>query len=151
MYKHPRILPSVSKQDSSSDGKCEEHWDYFATTDRCYLARGSFKSWEDAKNECEKYSASLVTIESIEENDYLKEMILTEGRLRAWIGMKAAFNWYDNSKVDFQNWDPEEPVTDLDLCVIMYGDEDPHQGRWYVDKCELADAYPTICKMLPKM
>lgn len=146
MYRHPRILPSVPKQDSPSDEKCQTGWDSCATIPNyCYLVTEKHKSWEEAKVDCEDRGAKMVTIDSSEENDCVKEIMIAQGRSSPWIGMKTAFNWYDFSKSTYRNWAEDEPKA-RDLCVFMNGKgESP--GLWHTDRCVLPAGIPFICKM----
>lgn len=149
MYKHPRILPSVPKQDSSSDKKCDFGWTYFEHTSHCYLVTGHAKTWKAAQDDCITKGANLVTINSPKENEDVLKLIKLEERSKAWIGMKAAFGWYDSSPSKYINWasgEPGEQVTNT--CVWMYADEKP-QGLWAAVECELTSEIAIVCKKKP--
>ena len=149
MYKHPRIPPSVPKQD---EGSCElQFWSYFES--HCYLPvseNANYKNWEDAQDHCKKLNknANLVTIKSEDEQNFLLQLINAFGEpKRAWIGMKAVLEWYDSSNPEYTNWASGEPDGQAtNPCVWMYGEDKP-QGVWHADKCDLASEIGLICKM----
>ena len=156
MYKHPRILPSVPKQDprilpsvpkqdSSSGEKCDFGWTYFEHTSHCYLVTGHAKTWKAAQEDCKTKGANLVTITSPRENQDVLKLIKLGERSKAWIGMKAALSWYDSSESEYSNWASGEPDGQATKpCVWMYGDEKP-QGLWVADHCELLSEIATVC------
>lgn len=151
MHKHPRILPRVAKQDSSSDGQgdCDFSWQFIQETSHCYLVTGHAKSWMDAQKECKKRQANLVTIESAEENNKVKQLIVAADRTKAWIGLKASLDWVVSSNSDYANWASGEPDGQAtNPCVWMYGTKEP-QGLWDADKCELASTIAVVCKKPP--
>ena len=163
MHKDPRILPSVPKQDlrnlpgvpmqdSLPDAKCNFGFHYFDETSHCYLVTGNAKTWEEAQKDCNSKGANLVTINSPEENQFVKNLVVIQEREKAWIGMKAALSWFDYSKPDYDHWASGEPNWQAtNPCVWMYGDVTPTpiQGFWADDKCELGSAIAIVCKMPP--
>lgn len=161
MYKHPRILPSVPKQDPgilpsvpkqdspSAESSCDRGWTFFEDTRHCYVVSGHVKSWDEAQAHCELLNekAHLVTIESDAENEFVLDLVKLIGRPKAWIGMKAALGWYDSSHVSYTNWASGEPEGQAtNPCVWMYGEEEP-QGFWKTDKCEVESDIGIVCKM----
>ena len=61
---------------------CQQGWIGNGTL--CYKSFRSPKTWENAKEECEKWNASLVKIESREENDFVTQ---TDKSGDYWIGL----------------------------------------------------------------
>ena len=150
MHKRPRILPRVAKQHVSSDGDCEFPWQFIEETSHCYLVTTPTKSWSEAEKKCEEKGAHLVTIESAEENNKVKMLIVEAGREKAWIGLKVSLVWVVSSHSNkYENWASGEPSGQAtNPCVWMYGAENSKelQGFWDADKCELTEPIAIVCK-----
>ena len=65
---------------------CQQGW--IGNGKSCYKLFTSSKTWENAKEECEKWHAGLVKVESREENDFIKTKLLpTDKKEKYWIGL----------------------------------------------------------------
>ncbi|XP_068676472.1 secretory phospholipase A2 receptor-like [Montipora foliosa] len=138
---HPRILPSMFKQDS---GKCPEFWHEFQ--EHCYKVHKSIKSWDDAEGICGKDDAEIVTITSSEENEFVKRCIVdSELASQAWIGLKEAFYWKGGSEPSYTDWASGHPKVQADSCVWMNAAQDG-EGSWYDVPCEGAENVGVVCK-----
>lgn len=146
----PRILPSVPKQDSPSanslsDEGCDSDWSPFEN--HCYLVGPTAKTWQDAQDYCASWGANLVKIESDGETDFVVHKLGLIGRKKAWIGMKAALDWYDHSNPDYQNWGSGEPDGQAtNPCVWMYGNDKPYSGLWNADTCDSDSDIGVVCE-----
>ncbi|CAJ0948484.1 unnamed protein product, partial [Mesorhabditis belari] len=97
--------------------KCPLGWKYFDKTDSCYYAKeltGDRYTWKAAESQCQKMGAHLVSIHSIDEDDFVYSLVprLTvsscEGAF-VWIGLdgngkKGSGSWSDGSTVDYGFW-----------------------------------------------
>ena len=59
-------------------------------------------------------NANLATIVNSAENDFVYNIITTNGETSAWIGYYSLgstpnFGWFDNNSSTFQNWSGSEP------------------------------------------
>lgn len=101
-------------------------------------------SWTDARDMCEELGGHLVSINSEEEQDFLKYLALTSTSSKGlyWLGgyrnIDDQYNWYwcDGTKFSYENWASGEPNTNTyDECYVeMYAST----GLWndtlnYVD------------------
>lgn len=69
-------------------------------------------SWTDAEEACESVGGHLATIESAEEQDFIKNLIKSTKKENLWIGgyySSDAWNWVDNTPWDYTNWDNLQP------------------------------------------
>ena len=96
----------------------------------CYKSFRSPKTWENAKEECEKWNASLVKIESREENDFIKTKVTqTHTSDDYWIGLSDSdreddWKWTDGTQLDqdgYKNWADNQPDNYLnnEHCVVI--------------------------------
>ncbi|CAH3196636.1 unnamed protein product, partial [Porites evermanni] len=83
---------------------CQQGWIGHGTS--CYKLVTPSKTWENAKRECEKRYAKLVKVESREENDFIKTLLLpTDKDGNYWIGLSDSDNegdwmWTDGTQLD---------------------------------------------------
>jgi hypothetical protein len=100
-------------------------------------------SWKEAKAQCEAMGGRLVFIESKEEDDFVKSIILrhTEGigDFNTWIGgsgevAKGKYLWIDGSELAYTNWRPNHPskIDGSDLYVAYWAGGGATQNmQWY--------------------
>ena len=90
---------------------CQPGWLGGGTS--CYKFFTSSKTWENAKEECQKWHAGLVKVESPEESEFIKTNVLpTSGKDIYWIGLSDSANeddwmWTDETQLHSQgytNW-----------------------------------------------
>ena len=76
----------------------------------CYKLFTSNKTWENAKEECEKWNARLVKVESSEENDFIKtEVLPSDENENYWIGLSDPHKendwmWTDGTQLDLDGY-----------------------------------------------
>ena len=135
---------------------CQQGWIGHGTS--CYKLVTPSKTWENAKRECEKTYARLVKVESREENDFIKTLLLpTDKDVNHWIGLSDSDNegdwmWTDGTHLDssgYNNWGDNLPKNDKnndrDCVVIGTKKSDPnHYGKWLVRPCSSQRKY--ICE-----
>ncbi|KAM9834692.1 secretory phospholipase A2 receptor-like isoform 2-T2 [Syngnathus typhle] len=118
-------------------------WEEFA--DFCYKPFDERKTWYGARQACLYLNASLVSIRSKVERDWLQDL-LTSAPGDTWIGLNAPvvrgkFAWSDHQKVTFTNWAPEELGDRLENCVAALS----QSGKWKMMSCLQLNGY--MCKM----
>ena len=95
-----------------------------------------------AVEHCEAKGGNLASINSLAENEYIREQIGN-----AWIGyfkdeaVASRWNWIDGSG-GFTNWDENQPddLLDDENCVQFYGGN----GKWHDYACNVKVA--PLCK-----
>ena len=134
---------------------CQQGWIGNGTS--CYKLFTSNKTWENAKEECEKWNATLVKVESSEENDFIKTELLPSKNRNYWIGLSDSDNegdwmWTDGTQLDsdgYKNWGDDQPKNNKnnneDCVVIRIRKSDPdHYGKWRDLPCSLDKKF--ICE-----
>ncbi|XP_007252805.3 macrophage mannose receptor 1 [Astyanax mexicanus] len=138
---------SVSFQFADGELRCpDSDWHEFG--EFCYRPFDVKKTWYDARSECRKLGADLVSIMSITEQSWL-ESYLYLATSDVWIGLNdlefsGYFLWSNNHEVTFTYWAPGEPNNHLGFnedCVEMY----QGNGRWNDVTCTELNTF--ICKM----
>ena len=87
---------------------CQQGW--IGNGKSCYKLFTSSKTWENAKEECEKWHAGLVKVEFPEENDFIKTKLLpTDKEENYWIGLSDPDNenvwkWTDGTRLDLDGY-----------------------------------------------
>ena len=126
---------------------CQQGWICKGTS--CYKSVTSPKlSWEKAKEECDKCHAGLVKVNSGEENDFIKTLLLPSDKdSNYWIGLSDSgeenvWMWTDGTQLDsggYKNWGPNQPDNNKnneDCVVIRIRKSDPdHYGKWHDQPC----------------
>ncbi|CAJ0923506.1 unnamed protein product, partial [Mesorhabditis belari] len=121
-------------------------WSYLAKTASWYKAFDQWKTFDEAVAYCASQKGHLVTIHSQEENDFVQKLAKTIGSFDLfWIELKRnpdkgdAFEWTDESSVDFTNWMVGEP--DSNTHAALWGGD----GKW--GAYPSTNPYRFICKM----
>ncbi|CAH3124164.1 unnamed protein product, partial [Porites lobata] len=126
--------------------QCKMGWQEW--NQACYKLSKDFKPFSNASSICRQSGAELVSIASLQENEFVHN--ISEGE-DVFIGLRAAkandsFVWLDGSTFDYTRWEDGEPnETNGDCvvdgcCVILV---EP-TGRWNDTPCEMW--YPFVCK-----
>ncbi|XP_045898361.1 lactose-binding lectin l-2-like [Micropterus dolomieu] len=84
---------------------------------RYYKYVATQMTWADAELNCVSEGANLVSIHSLEEEDFVKSLTKNvdhEVKARSWIGLsdvhkEGSWMWSDGSAVDFDIWSPGQP------------------------------------------
>ena len=134
---------------------CQQGWIGNGTS--CYKSFTSSKTWENAKEECEKWHAKLVKVESREENDFIKtEVMAADKHDYYWIGLSDSDNegdwkWTDGTELDldgYKNWKESQPdnYADNEDCVVigMTPSYPFYSGKWADIPCSSKRKY--ICE-----
>lgn len=125
---------------------CPPEWMNYR--DKCYFFSKDLHSFDDAKATCDSTSASLVIINDVEEQKWLKKQTFGKGYF--WIGLtdreeENAWRWLDGTEPVFTKWKPGQPdnwghghETGEDCAGLI------HEGLWNDFFCE--DLISYICE-----
>ena len=114
----------------------------------CYKAFTGFqnKDWNAAQSACEQWGGYLATINSANENAFVKDLTNCS---KTWLGLtdsvsEGAFIWVDGNPLAgpfiYSNWEEGEPNNKSgEDCVQIYSD-----GKWNDEGC--GDSYCYVCE-----
>lgn len=95
-------------------GNCPMFW--FSYKGGCYKYVASRMTWADAELHCVSLKANLVSIHSLEENNFVVNLInnFDPARHYTWIGLsdhhkEARWMWSDGCPVSFTRWSASQP------------------------------------------
>ena len=104
-------------------------------------------TWRQARGNCTEAGGDLVSLHSIDENNWVHNEMFYRGLSDAWLGLNRlssddAHEWSDNTAVDFTNWNDGEPNNAMgaESCDSI----NPDTGKWNDEQC--ADKHSYICK-----
>ncbi len=75
-----------------------------------------------AEEICESNNATLISIHSAEENEFIRNYVSSSSSIIVWIGLQSInrrgyephkFVWVDKSSVDYANWNLDKSVIDI--------------------------------------
>ncbi|CAC5400511.1 MRC [Mytilus coruscus] len=149
-------LPALCQINKKSPPKaadqstCQEGGYVFG--DKCYYPiLHNPLTWVEAKKECDKKGLTLTSIQSLDQIDYLINLIqkLAGSRLKVWIGLSKlnrysySWSWVESFQKTFENWNSGEPSSSWlgteEECVEMRPD-----GTWNDINCQNYER-PFIC------
>ncbi|XP_072544232.1 macrophage mannose receptor 1-like [Salminus brasiliensis] len=112
----------------------------------CYLAGSETKTFEEAKQMCEKTGSNLVDIANRVENAFLISLIGARPEKYFWIGLsnqrnRYTFEWTNTNKVSFTHFNVGMPGQRQGCVAVTTG---LLAGLWDVLSCTNAEKY--ICK-----
>ncbi|XP_006879432.1 PREDICTED: secretory phospholipase A2 receptor [Elephantulus edwardii] len=125
---------------------CEPGWDPYNR--KCYRLQKEKKTWNEALQSCHSDNATLISIPSLAEVEFLVTFLGDENASETWIGLSSSkipvsFEWAEGSAVTFTNWQTLEPhifPNRSQLCVSA----EQSEGHWKITNCEEALFY--ICE-----
>ncbi|RWS05816.1 low affinity immunoglobulin epsilon Fc receptor-like protein, partial [Leptotrombidium deliense] len=131
---------------AKSNDLCPDGWIRFEK--QCYVqeyvGKASWLKFDEAQNYCKSLNASMVSIHSKEENDFVSQLMKTGG---IWLAgqqeriKSSKFNWIEGSEFNYTNWDESQkrPLftqSNYSSCIAM-----AEYGYWYDERCsELPNA-----------
>ncbi|KAJ8047705.1 Alpha-N-acetylgalactosamine-specific lectin [Holothuria leucospilota] len=139
---------------------CREGWFSFRDTASCYRFVGSPKrNYRSANQQCRAMypTASLASITSANENDFLTHMWISLRRSGDWddkfwigyddIGREGRWTWKDNSKRIYTRWSPGRPNGGRgENCGEIWNQQNG-LGNWNDEDCNRSQAF--LCKYTP--
>ncbi|XP_051502813.1 C-type mannose receptor 2-like [Myxocyprinus asiaticus] len=102
-------------------------------------------NWRDAQSFCRENHTDLVTVRNQTENLQIEKIMNDIQISEVWIGLfRDSFEWSDQSKSSFRNWQLEEPNNGggAENCTVVWVEENG-QAQWYDDPCGIK--CPFIC------
>ncbi|XP_054618809.1 C-type lectin BpLec-like [Dunckerocampus dactyliophorus] len=106
--------PSAGPEVKLQRGDCPLFW--FSFNGRCYKYVSTGMKWADAELHCMSQKAHLVSIHSLEEDNFVKVLIrnFDPAEKDTWIGLsdvhkEGRWMWSDGSRVNFGLWSPNQP------------------------------------------
>ncbi|KAF6717540.1 Galactose-specific lectin nattectin [Oryzias melastigma] len=108
------VDPSDGQELKLLRGNCPPFW--YSYGNRCYKYVATPMIWGDAELHCVSQGANLVSVQSNEEEAFIKTLIRNFDPAQAdtWIGLSDAekeggWLWSDGSKITFQAWHSGQP------------------------------------------
>ena len=135
---------------------CRRGWTAFDGS--CYQHVRELKSWYSARRFCQSSGGDLVSISSVDENDFVANLA---GGREAWIGLydewppagmllqgggnqplklEAKWTWSDGTPLRYTNWGPRQPSGFQDCVQINY------QGRGLWDDNDFFTKLYFVCE-----
>lgn len=126
---------------TAAEGACPPGWERFK--DSCYMFAQRETSWNDALADCVRRGSTLVKIESLEENTFLRQFLTNTSKLfygyDMWLGAHVAevWKWVDGAPMDphaYNDWESGKPAsTHSNVCLEFESDVNNH---WNDDYCD---------------
>lgn len=144
----------VASQDQrcfkNSNSFCPEPWHHWGSS--CYMITESTRSWLKAREECINLGGVLAVPSSIQENDFIVELIPENEAV--WIDCndrEVEGTWEcqeDNVKVTYSNWGIGEPNDDMrgEDCAVISMMPVNVKRKWNDTKCNLD--HRAVCKLI---
>ncbi|XP_062577533.1 uncharacterized protein LOC134239370 [Saccostrea cucullata] len=134
---------------------CSGH-DWLLNGSKCLLFRpDDYRTYLDATLECQNHGASLVSIHSMAQNQFLLQTIQAKYSVSVegfWAGLhkssSSGFTWSDQSPTNFVNWDVNEPSSNdqwgnNENCMEIHS----WNGKWNDLDCTQKRGY--VCQRNP--
>ena len=124
---------------------CRSGWKHFEGA--CYkFTNNPRRTWRMASKACKANKATLLSIHSSDENDFIHSIINIDNKF-AWIGLsdlrnEGQFVWEDGTSGNYRNWrQPTEPnnTGGKEDCAFI-----SHDKKWNDVPC--SESFPYICK-----
>lgn len=141
--------------------KCPETWTSFKSS--CFKTFQEETRWRKAQKQCESLGANLVSVKSVEEQDFISTLHVAAGRgeHRYWLGLRTTksssgnYSWVDGKQLGtFHPWVRGTlPVINSKVihCVVMLkgnlvDHEATESGQWTSIPCNSTSTH-FICQM----
>ncbi len=113
------------------------------------------QTWEGANTLCGSASsgkATLVSIQSQDENDHVESLFNYKDGLIAWLGgyltSTGSYAWLDGSTFEYSNWATGEPIGETPQSIMMYGRSGSQPGKWSAEP-PAAGISGSVCAHIP--
>ena len=142
---------------------CPSGWILFQNAvpkeSKCFYFSPGYYSFDQARSVCELSGASLVSIHSEEEENFiahLSHQVSCEDPSRTWLGLIAInqsrhqqpcyFQWLDNTSLDFVKWSSFCPKADISAnCVALISFQNKSSSSWCNKACDQQNHF--ICQL----
>lgn len=111
---------------------CPANWVEFADESKCFYFNSDSVTFQEAVGICRTYNATLPSVHSLVENNFLKYWAFTvNSHDYLWLGGidSGNFTWIDGTAMDFTNWDDNQP--DHNNCNGECNIEMRPDGKWH--------------------
>ncbi|XP_018523590.1 lactose-binding lectin l-2-like [Lates calcarifer] len=136
------VSPSDEREVKLQRGNCPMFW--FSFNGRCYKYFATRVGWSDAALQCLSQRASLVSIHSLEEQNFVNFLIKNFDHAEGptWIGLSDRIDkkwmWSDGAPLNFTLWNGEQPKPAGEYCAYTnYGGD----VKWKHQPCGYSYAY----------
>lgn len=136
-------------------GNCPMFW--YSFNGRCYKYVATRLTWADAELSCVSQGANLVSIHSLEEDDFVSLLIgnFDPAQGFTWIGLsdlhkEGGWMWSDGSAVEFFRWSDGQP----DNAGVQEHCGHKNYGaelRWNDDLCSYTFAFVCVARTTCQM
>ncbi|XP_012714516.2 ladderlectin [Fundulus heteroclitus] len=145
------VAPSDGQEMKLLRGDCPMFW--YSFDGRCYKYVATLMTWGDAEQHCLSQGANLVSVHSLEEENFVKMLISNFDPAQGlnWIGLSdaqkdGAFFWSDGSKLSLTNWNAREPNNNGGSESCVHTNWGPAR-KWNDVPCN--KKYTFVCKARP--
>ncbi|XP_075962469.1 galactose-specific lectin nattectin-like [Anarhichas minor] len=141
------VSPSDDHQVKLQRANCPMFW--YSFNNRCYKYVATDMTWADAEFYCVSEGANLVSIHSLEEQNFVKSLIKNFDPVEGvtWYGLsdihkEGTWMWSDGSAVNFVYWSNGQPdhIKGYEHCVQT---NYPGALKWNDDQCSCT--FPFVC------
>ncbi|XP_047240222.1 ladderlectin-like [Girardinichthys multiradiatus] len=142
------VAPSDGQEMKLLRNGCPLFW--YGFNGRCYKYVATLMTWGEAEQHCLSQGANLVSIHSLQEENFVKTLIRNFDPAQGvnWIGLtdaqkEGAYFWSDGSKLTFSFWNAGEPNNfgGSESCVHTNRDS---AKKWNDTLCTIKQAF--VCK-----
>uniref|UniRef100_A0A3Q2NMC1 C-type lectin domain-containing protein n=1 Tax=Fundulus heteroclitus TaxID=8078 RepID=A0A3Q2NMC1_FUNHE len=144
------VFPGLSSELRLLRGGCPMFW--YSFDGRCYKYVATDMTWVDAEQHCVSQGANLVSIHSLEEENFVKMLISNFDPAQGpkWIGLSdaqrdGAYFWTDGSPITHSYWHTGEPNNAGGSEPCVHTNSGP-TGKWNDVVCTAEFAF--VCKAL---
>ena len=131
-------------------------WSWIPYNGNCYkVIDDKHFTWRQAQNFCRE-EGDLVSIHSLEENNYVGQLIIDSGLDGAYIGAftestetcSDTWGWSDGSSWNFTRWYPDSPhCSYYDDYFCAFIESTDFGFRWNNENCDIdRSTFPFVCK-----
>uniref|UniRef100_A0A8R1XR36 C-type lectin domain-containing protein n=1 Tax=Onchocerca volvulus TaxID=6282 RepID=A0A8R1XR36_ONCVO len=152
------------KFEDREEAFCPKGFEYCPSTRNCYKVVTAEKAVNqmEAKGMCNEYNAHLVSIDSVEENQFVSDLAMKNpfSSMRVYIGLESdktdtdasKRQWVDGTAVEYLNWEhakPDDEPYDDNNCVVMIPERGGVWDDWAcADSCCTNHAvYGAVCEI----
>ncbi|XP_060949125.1 lactose-binding lectin l-2-like [Limanda limanda] len=142
------VSPSDGPEVKLHCGNCPRFW--FSFNSRCYKYVATQMTWADAEFHCVSQGANLVSIHSLDEENFVKALIKNFDHAEGftWNGLsdvhkEGSWMWSDGSAVDFTFWLPGEPNNSAGHEDCVENNQKVAEKKWNDLPC--SERIPSVC------